>query len=174
MIEINNTTKQKINSRQITFIADKFLAAYRLKKAIVSLAIIGRQKMRRLNQKYRGIDKPTDVLSFSNPDFNSCLSDGLVDNYLGEIVINFEECKNLGKYQELFRELKVNIKKVNIKKVNIKKVNIKKVSSDYLLYFLVVHGLLHLIGLNDVKDAERQEMLARGKRFLAKIGMKGE
>lgn len=61
----------------------------------VSVAIIGNRKMRGLNKKYRGIDKSTNVLSFSQTEGDVTLQppDKL---YLGDIVLAFpkvvEEC----------------------------------------------------------------------------------
>ena len=44
------------------------LAAERAPSGEMSLAFIGERTMRRLNRDYRGIDGPTDVLSFSYVD----------------------------------------------------------------------------------------------------------
>ena len=65
MIEINNTTKTKIPAIKMKRITERFISAYKLKDFSVSVAIIGDQKMRELNYIYRGYDKPTDVLSFT-------------------------------------------------------------------------------------------------------------
>lgn len=61
----------------------------------VSVAVIGNRKMRSLNKKYRDIDKPTNVLSFSQTEGEAVLQppDKL---YLGDIVLCYpiviEEC----------------------------------------------------------------------------------
>jgi probable rRNA maturation factor len=86
MIEINNTTKFKINERLLKKITEKFLVSRRLVKKDVSLALIGDAKMRQLNFKYRQKDKTTDVLSFSGEDA-----------FLGEILINPAQIKRQAK-----------------------------------------------------------------------------
>lgn len=130
MLEINNTTKQKINIAKTKKIVEAWLLKNKKKNWEVSLAIVGPARMKSLNNIYRGIDKTTDVLSFTD---------------LREIIINVEETKKANKYLEVFGEKK---------------------SADYIFYFLLVHGLLHLIGYEDDKEDERQKMLSLGKRFL--------
>ena len=47
------------------------------------------------------------------------------------------------------------------------------VSSDEELYRLMIHGLLHLVGLNDHSDEEIKEMRNAEQRYLDKIVEKG-
>lgn len=145
MLEINNTTKQKINQKKIKEITEKFLRAYKKVGQGVSLAVVGDAKMQRLNNEYRGYDKTTDVLSFSGAPESK---------FLGEIVINIQEASRAGKYQAMLEELGVNP---------------TRLSADYIFYFLLVHGLLHLCGYDDLTEKGRQEMLRRGRYFLNKV-----
>lgn len=142
MLEINNTTGQKINLAKTKKIVDAWLISNKKKGWIVSLGIVGAKKMQSLNNNYRGINKSTDVLSFSGS------VDKLVDKYLGEVIINIEEVKKATKYLDVF--------------------GLKK-SPDYIFNFLLIHGLLHLIGYNDREEVDRQEMLLLGEEFLAKF-----
>jgi probable rRNA maturation factor len=134
MVEINNTTKQKINQVKTKKIVEEFLREYKQKNKEVSLALVSAARMRRLNSDYRGIDKTTDVLSFAGED-----------KYLGEVVINVEEVNKANKYLEVF--------------------GLKK-SAEYIFYFLLVHGLLHLVGFSDTKEIDRQKMIRQGEEFL--------
>jgi probable rRNA maturation factor len=86
MIEINNTTKFKINNKQIKTTAEKFLASRRWQKKDLSIAFIGDTKMRQLNRRYRKQDKTTDVLSFSGDD-----------DFFGEIIISPTQIKRQAK-----------------------------------------------------------------------------
>lgn len=140
MVEINNTTAQKINSRKTKEIIENFLSYYHKASWDVSMAIVGPKKIQKLNDDYRGINRPTDVLSFAG--------DGSVPKYLGEIVINIEETKKANKYLDVFGTKK---------------------PADYIFYFLLVHGLLHLIGYEDDKEVDRQKMLILGEKFLHKF-----
>ncbi len=139
MLEINNTTKRKINSLKTKKIVEAWLRENQKSAWSVSLAIVGSRRMRRLNNDYRGIDKTTDVLSFS------ATGNGLNDKYLGEIVINIDEVDKANKYLEVF--------------------SLKK-PAEYIFNFLLVHGLLHLIGYNDEREVDRQKMLLLGEEFL--------
>lgn len=147
MLEINNTGKQKINAKKLTLLTDNFLKFYKKNNYSVSLALIGSAKMRRLNHDYRGIDKTTDVLSFAG--------DGIFDGrdknkYLGEVILNVDEIKKVNKYLDIFD---------------------RAPKPDYLFYFIFVHGLLHLVGYDDISEEGRLEMIKKGKDFLKKNGI---
>lgn len=145
MLEINNTTQQKINLKKTQKIVASLARVYKKTGQEISVALVADAKMKSLNEQYRGQAKTTDVLSFSGEKSAK---------FLGEIVINIQEARRAGKYQEMFRELGLNPKRLPV---------------DYIFYFLLVHGFLHLCGYNDEKTAERQEMLSRGKEFLDKL-----
>lgn len=147
MLEINNTTSAKIDIKKLSVIAEKFARAYK-KKGGVSLAIVGPARIKSLNRDYRGLDKATDVLSFTDEK---------------EIIINIADTKKIKKYQEMLRELNMDISSV-------KNEARKKKISEYLLYFLFVHGLLHLAGYDDKTEKGRLEMIRKGRDFLKKIG----
>ena len=89
MVEINNTTAQKINLAKTKKIVDDFLRVYKKNNWEVSVAIVGAKRMQKLNDDYRGINKTTDVLSF--------VGDISQIKYLGEVVINIEEVKKVNK-----------------------------------------------------------------------------
>jgi probable rRNA maturation factor len=86
MIEVNNTTKNKINTKLIKEVAKKFLASRQLSAKDVSIAFIGDAKMRELNRRYRKLNKTTDVLSFSGEG-----------DFLGEIVVSPAQIKRQAK-----------------------------------------------------------------------------
>ena len=148
MLEINNTTSEKIDIKKLRLIADKFARAYR-KKGDISLAIVGSARIRSLNRDYRGLDKATDVLSFTEEN---------------EIIINIAETKKPQKYQEMFLEIGMDI-------TAFRSAIQKKRLAEYLFYFLFVHGLLHLAGYDDKTEAGRLEMIKKGRDFLKKIGL---
>ncbi len=72
MLEINNLSSKRINKTKLKKIANTFFKKYRFPSdAVVSLAIISDSKMRQINSVYRGINKTTDVLAFT--DLNEVL-----------------------------------------------------------------------------------------------------
>jgi probable rRNA maturation factor len=129
MIEINNLTTKKINKVRVEKITKAFFKKYKIsEETVISLAIIGDNKMKQINSVYRQQDKPTDVLSFSD---------------LKEIIININQ---------IIRQAKEFKKKVNDE-----------------FEFILVHGLLHLIGYNDDTETERLKMIELGEDFLLNL-----
>lgn len=157
MLDINNNTDYKFCRRKTRRLFETFLKEYKLADAEVSLAVISAKEMRKINKAYRGIDKATDVLSFSNPSFKKSRKKNEAPDasFLGEIFINAEEIFNLEVYQEMFLEIGL-------------KTSFSKVRSAYLFYFLFAHGLLHLAGFLDDKEKGRLKMLALGKKLMDK------
>ena len=88
-----------------------------------------------LNRKYRGKDKPTNVLSFPQVDLLVTDEEGLMGEVaLGDIVLAFETVGTEANAQE-------------------------KTFDDHLAH-LVVHGVLHLLGYDHENDADAEEMEA--------------
>jgi len=82
-IEINNQANYKIDLKLAKKVISAFARAYKINKnKEISLAFVGDAEMKKLNHAYRGLNKATDVLSFS--------SDG---DYLGEIIVDYNQIK---------------------------------------------------------------------------------
>ncbi len=117
--------------------------------AEVSLVITGQDRIRELNRAYRGIDEPTDVLSFfmtgggSEPDAAPFVQppDGMA--HLGEVIIS---CPQAAIQAE---EHGHSIRKE--------------------MAILVIHGVLHLLGYDHAEPGPEQEMRARETAVLAEI-----
>ncbi len=87
----------------------------------VSLAFVGDRKMRSLNQKFRNLDKTSNILSFPLSEGEQTVLPGSVLR-LGDIVIS---------YPELIREAALEEEMV-----------------DDRVDMLVRHGLTHLLGIH--------------------------
>lgn len=81
-IEINNRTKSKIDLNLIKSVVSEFARVNRIKSKEISIAFVSDAEIKKLNFKYRGLNKATDVLSFAG--------DG---DYLGEIIIDYNQIK---------------------------------------------------------------------------------
>lgn len=106
----------------------------------VSLRLADDAALRALNSRWRGIDKPTNVLSFpSSPG-------GRLGNatMLGDIALA---------YETLAREAE----------------NLGVPLADHYRH-LIAHGFLHLIGYDHETDAEAERMEALETRILAQLG----
>lgn len=94
----------------------------------VMLTMTGDKEIHALNREYRGVDKPTDVLSFSY--FGEERFPG--DDVLGEVVISVPTAK--------------------------KQARDHKKTLNEELQFLFIHGMLHVLGFDHVKKSERTIM----------------
>lgn len=130
LIEINNSTKEKINLNRTKLITEFFVKKYKIKKDI-SIAVIGDQKMKEINNIYRGFNKTTDVLSFEE---------------LNEVIINIKQIKRQAK--EFKRTIRDEFE------------------------FILVHGLLHLVGFDDYQERGRLKMISLGEKFLSDFNSK--
>ncbi len=111
----------------------------------VSITFVDDDEMAALNEEYRGIAGPTDVLSFEcdNLDDEMAPRDGVEDGVyeLGDIVIAPDvaeaQCARYGN------------------------------SLEAEIALLLVHGLLHLCGYDHMDDDEAEAMEARERELLA-------
>ena len=103
--------------------------------AEVSVTFTDNEKIQKINNEFRGIDKPTDVLSFPLTDYEATevpLADEL-DGSLGDIVISLERAKEQA---EEFGH-----------------------SFEREIAFLTVHSMLHLLGYDHVNGEEEDNAL---------------
>jgi probable rRNA maturation factor len=85
IIEIENKTTEAINETEIRSTIDDALLKFKVKKSLVEVLFVSQEEIANLNKEYRKIDKPTDVLSFPQPEIGS-----VAIRVLGSIVINLE------------------------------------------------------------------------------------
>jgi probable rRNA maturation factor len=114
----------------------------------VSLSLADDATLRALNSRWRGIDKPTNVLSFpSAPPASVDAVDSRAQRprlQLGDIALA---------YETLAREA----------------ADLGVPLADHYRH-LVAHGFLHLIGYDHETDAEAERMEALETRILARLG----
>lgn len=119
-------------------VIDRTLMIENVKASVFSIVFIDDELMHELNKKYRNVDRTTDVLSFAFED-NEKMEYNI--RHLGEIFVSIPKMKEQAKeygHSEI-RELS----------------------------FLVVHGLLHLLGYDHTLGAkEEKEMFDRQELIL--------
>lgn len=100
-----------------------------------------------LNDRFRGRRGPTNVLSFPQhePDVLQAMDDHGAALMLGDVVLAYETVA-----REATRD--------------------GKALADHLAH-LVVHGVLHLLGLDHVRDADAARMEAMEVSALARLGI---
>ena len=115
----------------------------------VSITLTDDTTIHKLNKEYRGIDRPTDVLSFAflesdEPEIINNDTDEAVDS-LGDIIISVERAESQAEDygHSLRREI----------------------------VFLTVHGMLHLLGYDHMEEAERLEMEKEQEYIMFRLGI---
>lgn len=92
----NEQKKHKINARAIKSQVESVLEKLGLQDSELSILIVNDATIRKLNAEYRNMDKPTDVLSFSQDDTGD-----LGIHLLGDIVISAETAHRQAYLHEL-------------------------------------------------------------------------
>ncbi|KRM52017.1 rRNA maturation RNase YbeY [Ligilactobacillus araffinosus] len=118
----------------------------------MSVTLMDNQHIHEINKKYRGIDKPTDVISFAMEE------DGDEDDIILPSDMEFEMPKNLG-------DLMISMEKVT------EQAEYLGHSQDRELGFLTVHGFLHLNGYDHMKAEDEKEMFSLQDEILDGYGL---
>lgn len=118
--------------------------------AQISFTFTDNEGICEINREYRGIDRPTDVLSFPMLEFDGEVDaefeteDGMV--LLGDIVISLERAR------EQAEELNHSLRRE--------------------LAFLTAHSMLHLLGYDHVDDEEGEaQMIEKQNKALNSLGI---
>lgn len=109
-------------------------------QGVVDVLLTSDAEMQRLNAQWRGIDKPTDVLSFPVGD----APQGQADPFLGDIALGLETCVQDARAME--REIARHVS------------------------HLAVHGFLHLLGYDHEESADAEAMEGLEVKILGDLG----
>ena len=132
-------------------------AAPRAARGDMALALVGDATMRALNRQFRGIDRPTDVLSFPA---------GAGD---GRAEAGFSAKADNGRAQAGFRWLGDVVIATGVAR---RQARSRGCPVDVEYRRLALHGLLHLLGYDHTCDDGRMERLER--RLWRRAGMSEE
>jgi rRNA maturation RNase YbeY len=118
--------------------AGRLLGRLGLADAELSILLVSDREMRRLNRRYRGADRPTDVLAFAQREG----AGGAPDRLLGDVVISVDRARRqaAARRHPLGRE------------------------GERLL----VHGLLHLLGYDHERSSAEARRMRRRELVLAR------
>lgn len=144
MFEIINETNEDIKEiENINELLNFVIKKENLENCLFNVIIVDNDYIHKLNKEYRGIDRPTDVISFALEDE--------VDNVkldfrvLGDIYISLDKTYEQAKlYNHSFlRELS----------------------------FLTIHGLLHLLGYDHMVKEDEEVMFKKQDELLNEFGI---
>jgi probable rRNA maturation factor len=116
----------------------------KLENVLFNVIIIDNKEIHEINKTYRGIDRPTDVISFALEDDDTFIE--TEERILGDIYISIDKAKEqaLEYGHSLLREL----------------------------CFLSIHGLLHLLGYDHMTEEDEKVMFGLQERVLDSYGIK--
>ena len=130
----------KVDTSLLVARARDVLGAVGQRRAELSLSLVDDLEMRAINQRYRGIDRPTDVLSFSLYEGEAAEYRGAL---LGDVVIGIETAAR----QAAARHRAL----------------------DEEVARLLVHGVLHLLGHDHERDDEARTMRSEERRVWKRV-----
>ena len=126
-ILLTNTTKEKVEEKDIENICKLTFKKLDVKNPVVSITVVDNNKIKEINRDYRNKDVETDVISFAFEESNDYIYEDI--RFLGEIYISIDKAKSQA--EEYGHSLKREI------------------------CFLTVHGLLHLLGYDHIEESDR-------------------
>ncbi|MCL1630412.1 rRNA maturation RNase YbeY [Sporolactobacillus sp. CPB3-1] len=114
-----------------------------------SITFVDNKRIQVINREYRSIDQPTDVISFALEEMGAdevpILREEGAPRVLGDIIISVERAHEQAvEYNHSF---------------------------ERELGFLVVHGLLHLLGYDHQTKEQEKEMFGLQERILSSFGL---
>lgn len=118
--------------------------------AEVSITFVDNARIQEINRDYRGIDKPTDVISFALEEEGEgeivVVGDDDLPTVLGDIIVSIPKAEEQAKdYGHSF---------------------------ERELGFLLVHGFLHLLGYDHLNEEDEKKMFSRQEEILQQFGLK--
>ncbi|MCL6637521.1 MAG: rRNA maturation RNase YbeY [Alicyclobacillus sp.] len=115
----------------------------------VSVSLVSDEEIHELNRTYRGVDRPTDVLSFALQEGEPFPeTEAEAGPLWGDVVVSVPTA--------------------------LRQADAYGHSVQRELAFLLVHGFLHLLGYDHAETADEREMFGRQEAVLAELGLTRE
>ncbi len=139
---------RRVPKARVRAIAQRALRAEHVTD-LVTIYITSNAEIRKLNRRFHATNAPTDVLSFPARPVRTRRPLGAArgDDYLGDVVISYEQARDQARAAgwRTVEELEL----------------------------LTIHGILHLLGYDDVTPRKRKRMWRRQAEILGR-DIKGE
>jgi probable rRNA maturation factor len=137
----------------------ELVASTSAEDVVLQVVLTDDETLRQHNRDYRGIDRATDVLSFSYLERHEGLGESLLpagadlDDYLDPP--DFEGEERMG------GQILVSVETVATRGP------VHTTSLDREMAFMLVHGMLHVLGFDHADDDEAASMRAQEERLMA-------
>ena len=122
----------------------KVLKATNIKRNGLTIRLSNDKDVKAFNLKWKGVNKPTNILSFLNSDKVFSYENNMI--YLGDIIISYDTL----------------LKEVRTRKIDFQ---------DHLSHILI-HGILHLQGHTHDNEKDKRLMQNEEKRLLKNLKIK--
>ena len=144
--EIYNETDENIDIEEERKFINYALEYKKLTNVIFNIIFVNNEQIHQINKEYRGIDRPTDVISFALEE--------------GENPINFSE-----EYGRLLGDIYISVDKI--------KEQAKEYghSEKWEMAFLTFHGILHLLGYDHMTKEDEEVMFKEQELILSGYGL---
>lgn len=150
-VEVRNPVRAPVRRQLLQEVARRVVEAEGLSGRLrLTIHLLDDERLRAINREQRGIDRPTDVLSF--PLLES-LQRGeqtfalppRIPRHLGDVVISYERARaQAAEYGH---------------------------SVEREVCYLLAHGVLHLLGYDHVEESERRRMREKEEAALQPLGL---
>lgn len=144
MFEIINELNKEIEElKTVEELLNFVIKKENLENCVFNIIIVDNEYIHKLNKEYRGIDRPTDVISFA------------LEDHIDEVNLDF---RMLG---DIYISLDKTIEQAN------------EYGHSFLreICFLTVHGLLHLLGYDHMEKDEEEIMFKKQDEILNEFGI---
>lgn len=144
-VEIYNESGEEITEiEELRNVIEYAITYQHLSKLEFTIILVDNQKIHQLNKTYRGVDHPTDVISFALEDGEPMVTVG--NRILGDIYISVPMARGqaLSYGHSFTREI----------------------------CFLAIHGFLHLLGYDHIQEGDEKVMFKLQKEILDGYGIK--
>lgn len=122
----------------------------------VTLTFTDNEEIHELNKTYRGIDRPTDVLSFA-------MNDDGVDEL--DIIFEVESEDEVDPISGMLGDIIISVERAEEQRVEYGH------SLEREIGFLFVHGFLHLLGYDHQDEQSEAVMTAKQEAVLQQVGL---
>lgn len=127
----------------------------------VNIVLTDNEEIQNVNQEFRQINAPTDVLSFPMIEYET-------PSDFSDLESDIQNNFNPDTGELIFGDIMISIEKV------LEQANSYGHSSERELAFLIVHSMLHLCGYDHIEDKDRKWMEQKQSDILNLIGITRE
>ena len=144
----NNITNEKVEEENLVKeILEFAMEKENLENTSFSVIFVDNKYIHELNKTYRGIDRPTDVITFALEDEKDIIN-GSENRMLGDVYISLEKAHSQAEeYGHSFKRE---------------------------LSFLAIHGFYHLLGYDHMTPEEEKIMFGKQEEVLQEFDIKRE